>query len=100
MWEKSSPNSGMPGAVPIRGPDPYVSVSASVNDVVLRAWTKGGEELWRSVVRAPMSSVLPVAVLKSGEQILAVCNYQAHSQGGGDRPRAQVMIVEVTPPAR
>jgi hypothetical protein len=100
LWEKPLPNTAFPGAVPFSGPDPYVSLSASVNEIVIRAADARGEELWRSSVTTSKSSVFPVSVFRSGKEVVAVCNYQAHPKRGGDRPRPQVMIARVAAPER
>jgi len=100
LWEQPLPNSGMPGAVAICGPVPYLSLSAEIRKVVVRAADASGNELWRSVVETTKSSVFPVAVMRLDNDVVAVCNYQAHPAGPSDRPRPQVMVITVAPPAR
>lgn len=97
LWDTRLSSTGMPGAATIIGPDPFVSLTASPGELLIRGSSDAGDELWNARVATPESFVTPLGALRSGDDVISVCNYRAYRSRDPDRMQ-KVLLIHVSPP--
>ncbi len=86
LWDKPLSRTLMPGAATLTGPDPFVSLTADHHELVIRGASDAGDEVWSSRVATPDSFVTPLAALRTGNEVVAVCNYRALGSSDDAQP--------------
>lgn len=95
LWDKPLPSTSMPGAATITGPAPFVSLTAW-GPLLIRGADEEGSEVWQARAGVPAYLVSPLATLRMGDDVVAVCNYESRDSRDTDESQ-EVLLVFARP---
>jgi hypothetical protein len=93
LWDRSLSSTPLPGSATCTGPAPPVILVASGDELLMKCVDQRGEQLWQVRVATPESFVTPVATLRVGNDLVAVCNHRPLRPAAGEAPQNVLLVV-------